>query len=199
MKRARRVFSALRAEVMAGQYLDLRLAALSRATETAARKVALLKSGRYTVTRPLQVGSALATAHPDPPLARALATFGDAIGFAFQLRDDVLGLFGDPNATGKPTLDDLRDGKRTLLVLRALSLAERADHQFLRAAVGDPRLEDAAADRCRTIIERSGARASIEALIRAQHAIALDALLDVPQPARDALEQLASLTIDRTR
>ena len=90
-----------------------------------ARQVALLKSARYTVTRPLQLGAALAGpgAGSTRRCSRALATYGDAVGLAFQLRDDVLGLFGEPDVTGKSRLDDLREGKRTLLVVRALHLA----------------------------------------------------------------------------
>ena len=126
LARARRGFSTLRAEVMAGQYLDLRLAALPCPDEASAQHVALLKSGRYTVTRPLQLGVALATGDPDPALTDALTTYGDAVGVAFQLRDDVLGLFGDPAETGKSCVDDLREGKRTLLVLRALARRVRA-------------------------------------------------------------------------
>ena len=121
MERARRVFTQLRTEVMAGQYLDLRLAGDAHADVSAARRVALLKSGRYTVTRPLQMGAALGS--PDPVLDAALCAFGDAVGLAFQLRDDVLGLFGDPAETGKSALSDLREGKRTVLVLTALERA----------------------------------------------------------------------------
>jgi isopentenyl-diphosphate delta-isomerase type 1 len=199
LARARRAFSTLRAEVMAGQYLDLRLAALPCPDEAAARHVALLKSGRYTVTRPLQIGLALATGAADPTVTEALTIYGDAVGLAFQLRDDVLGLFGDPAETGKSTVDDLREGKRTLLVLRALALATPSDRRVLRGALGDPALDDDDADRCRDIVARSGALASIETLLRSQHATAIAALAAVPQPARAALEALASLAIQRRR
>jgi geranylgeranyl diphosphate synthase, type I len=126
--RARRVFTELRVEVMAGQYLDLRLSGLPDATPDDALRVALLKSGRYTATRPLQLGAAIGGATAD--VGAVLADYGDAVGVAFQLRDDVLGLFGDPATTGKGAQDDLREGKRTLLILRAMELvgpAERAE------------------------------------------------------------------------
>ena len=170
---------------MAGQYLDLRLAARTDATEQDARQVALLKSGRYTVTRPLELGLALAPQPPDARAGRAaLAAYGDAVGIAFQLRDDVLGLFGDPEQTGKGRNDDLREGKRTLLMLRALALTTGADRRFLEAALGNPALTDAEADRGRAIVAGCGALASVETRLRAEHATALAALARVPEPAR---------------
>ena len=195
--RARRAFTTLRAEVMAGQYLDLRLAARTDATEQDARQVALLKSGRYTVTRPLELGLALAPQPPAPELAAALAAYGDAVGIAFQLRDDVLGLFGDPEQTGKGRNDDLREGKRTLLMLRALALTTGADRRFLEAALGNPALTDAEADRGRAIVAGCGALASVETRLRAEHATALAALARVPEPARGALAALAMVAVER--
>jgi geranylgeranyl diphosphate synthase, type I len=203
--RGRRVFARLCTEVLAGQYLDLRLAAgggagRPDADDALARRVALLKSARYTVTRPLQLGAALAT----PPagaaaLHRALGVYGDAVGLAFQLRDDVLGLFGDPAVTGKSRLDDLREGKRTLLVMRALHLAPHDDARFLAAALGDPQLDEAAAERCREIVASSGALASVEALIAARRDEAIRAARSVDEPARSALETLAARTAGRDR
>ena len=192
----RRVFAALRTEVIGGQYLDLRLAHDPAAGELAARRVALLKSARYTVTRPLLLGAALA-GRPGP--SEALTRYGDAVGLAFQMRDDVLGLFGDPAATGKDPDDDLREGKRTLLVLRALRLTDGRDHRVLRRALGDAHLDAADARRCRRIVTASGARASIEALIEAERARAVHALSDVPEPARTALAALAATTAHRDR
>jgi geranylgeranyl diphosphate synthase type I len=192
----RRVFSALRSEVIGGQYLDLRLAHDPAAGEGAARRVALLKSARYTVTRPLLLGAALAGC-PGP--SEALARYGDAVGLAFQMRDDVLGLFGDPAATGKDPADDLREGKRTLLVLRALRLTDGRDHCVLRNALGDADLDAAGARRCRDIVTASGALASIEALIEAERARAVHAVMDVPEPARTALAALAAGATHRDR
>ena len=78
------------------------------------------KSAKYTIERPLQLGAALATGRADGPLTGGLSRYGLPLGEAFQLRDDVLGVFGDERITGKGANDDLREGKRTLLVLRAL-------------------------------------------------------------------------------
>ena len=195
MARVRRAFNELRVEVMAGQYLDLRLDGNRRADPEAARQVALLKSGRYTVTRPLQLG--LAVAGGDMATHGALEAYGDAVGLAFQLRDDVLGLFGDPAATGKSATDDLRAGKRTLLMLRALALATPAQRTQLERSLGNPDLDDGDADRCRDIVRRSGALAAIETLVRHQHTVAIDAIAALPSPARPALRALASIAVQR--
>jgi isopentenyl-diphosphate delta-isomerase type 1 len=194
--RARAAFTTLRSEVMAGQYLDLRLAACAASTEADAARVALLKSARYTVTRPLQLGRALAKPGADA-VDDALAAYGDAVGFAFQLRDDVLGVFGNPDDTGKGRDDDLREGKRTLLVMRALALATPTARRTLEAALGNPVLTTTDADRSRDVIASTGALASVEALIGAQQAIASDALAAIPEPARTAFAELARLATTR--
>ena len=202
MARARRVFTTLREEVIAGQYLDLRLARDATASEVAARHVALLKSARYTVTRPLLLGAALAHGPGTAPaaehgLVEALTTYGDAVGVAFQMRDDVLGLFGDATETGKGTVEDVREGKRTVLMLRALRLASPSQRAVLLAHLGRPDLDEAGADRVREVVADTGALASVGALIAAEHATASRALSGVPEPARCALEELAALSIER--
>jgi geranylgeranyl diphosphate synthase, type I len=193
---ARRVFTDLRVEVMAGQYLDLRLSGLPEATPDDALRVALLKSGRYTATRPLQLGAAIGGAHAD--LATLLADYGDAVGVAFQLRDDVLGLFGDPAATGKGAEDDLREGKRTLLILRALELVDAAERAELTAAIGNPDVDAAAAARVREIVLRCGALQSVEAVVTARLERARATLAGVAEPARTALAELADLAAFRS-
>lgn len=112
-------FSKMRVEVMAGQYLDIveENAAITRPVEDAvgrANNVILYKSAKYSIEAPLLIGAAFAGASPDQ--LRLLSEFGVPLGMAFQLRDDVLGVFGDPAVTGKPAGDDLREGKRTVLV-----------------------------------------------------------------------------------
>jgi geranylgeranyl diphosphate synthase type I len=193
--RGRAVFTTLRREVIAGQHLDLVLAADPQAHEDGARTVALLKSARYTVTRPLELGAALA---PDgAAVAPALAAYGDAVGVAFQMRDDILGVFGDPAVTGKSWLDDLREGKRTVLVLRALRLADARQRALLEGCLGDPTLDEERAAEARAVVAATGALASVEALLVAQHALALEAITAVADPARRALHELASLAIQR--
>lgn len=188
--RARRVFTDLRIEVMAGQYLDLRLAALADAEEDDSLRVALLKSGRYTVTRPLQLGAAIGGG--DARLDAALTRFGDAVGMAFQLRDDVLGLFGDPRRTGKGAVEDLREGKRTVLFLRALGMADAVGRKTLVAMLGDPDLDDLDAHRAREIVVDCGALDAVESLIAAEEDRARRALRGAVEGApREALEELA--------
>jgi geranylgeranyl diphosphate synthase type I len=109
----------MRIEVMAGQYLDVleENAAPTRAVEEAvgrANRVILYKTAKYSIEAPLLIGAAFAGA--DPAVLRGLSAFGIPLGMAFQLRDDILGVFGDPAVTGKPAGDDLREGKRTVLV-----------------------------------------------------------------------------------
>lgn len=198
LDRARVVYNHLRTEVIAGQYLDLRLAAAAAAQPDDARLVALLKSARYTVTRPLLLGAALAGHLAHPALLRSLSAYGDAVGLAFQLRDDVLGLFGDPGLTGKSDLDDLREGKRTMLVLRALQLADEADRRLITGALGDPSVDEERADAVRAAVARTGAQASIEALLASLHDSAATAVAAITEPSRTALLELADLAIDRT-
>ncbi len=194
-ERARHVFTDLRTELMAGQYLDLLLAASVDADPAQALRVALLKAGRYTVTRPLQVGAALAGV--DPQLDAALVSYGDAVGVAFQLRDDVLGLFGDPGDTGKGVLDDLRQGKRTMVMLEALALADDRQRRVLDAALGNPDIDERDAARVRAVVRDCGALAEVERRVARHHERALAALDLVGRPARDALAELADRALFR--
>ena len=193
--RARRVFTVMRVEVMAGQYLDLRLAGLRDASEAESLHVALLKSGRYTVTRPLQLGAAVAGA--DPQLDATLQEYGDALGVAFQLRDDVLGVFGDPELTGKGAVSDLREGKRTLLLLRAMQMCSPRDREVLDAVVGNPDTDEVDAQRAREIIVGSGALEGVEQMLAEHLARARQAIEGMPEVARSALDELADLAAFR--
>jgi geranylgeranyl diphosphate synthase type I len=198
LTRARTVFTTLREEVIAGQHLDLLLAADAGADEARARQVALLKSARYTVTRPLLLGAALAPIPDGERVAGALTAYGDSVGLAFQLRDDILGLYGDPRVTGKGDLDDLHEGKRTVLMLRALRLADDPQRSVLEAALGNPSLDERGADRVREIVMATGALASVEALLGAEHSRAIEAIDDLPDAPRAALVDLAQLAIRRS-
>ncbi|MET0901953.1 MAG: isopentenyl-diphosphate Delta-isomerase [Acidimicrobiales bacterium] len=197
VNRARAVFTTLREEVIAGQHLDLLLASDRAADESRAQHVALLKSARYTVTRPLLLGAALAPPALGARVAPMLTAYGDSVGMAFQLRDDILGIFGDPTVTGKSALDDLHEGKRTVLMLRALRLSDDCQRQLLEAALGDPDLDEVGADRVREVVVATGALASVEARVAADHARAVEAIGDLPEPARSALADLAHLAIRR--
>ena len=186
---ARRLFTTLRTEVIAGQYLDLHVGCDPRADEVDAARIALLKSARYTATRPLQIGAALAGC-PEAVLDHVVR-YGDATGMAFQLRDDVLGVFGDETRTGKSAADDLREGKRTLLVLRALRLTTEAGRATLEDALGCTDLDDKRIAHCRDIIAASGALASVEAAIDMHLERAVGAASMLESPASGALTRLA--------
>ena len=191
------VFTTLREEVIAGQHLDLLLGVDRSASESRAQHVALLKSARYTVTRPLLLGAALARPEMGAQVAPALTAYGDSVGLAFQMRDDILGIFGDSKVTGKSALDDLHEGKRTVLMLRAMRLADAGQRRILESALGDPDLDDVGADRVREVVVATGALASVEARVAADHARAVEAIDELPEPARTALVDLAQLAIRR--
>ena len=127
----------------------------------------------------------------------ALRRYGDAIGVAFQLRDDALGVFGDPSLTGKGAADDLRGGKASLLLVRALELARPAHRRVLRSHLGNPDLDLAGIAECRDIVRASGALASIEALIAAKVAEADHALEPLPPGPAATLAALSALLVER--
>ena len=191
------IFDECRSEVIAGQFLDVSVQARGRADVDAAMTVLRYKSAKYSIERPLHIGAALAGA--GPATLAALSSFGLPLGEAFQLRDDLLGVFGDPAATGKPAGDDLIEGKRTVLVALALDGAPAAEGARLDAALGTALSTDDVAV-LRDIIERSGARAQVEAVIGelAQRSVrALDAA-DLDQRAVVELTRLASAATQRS-
>jgi len=189
-------FDATRSEVIAGQFLDVSVQARGRSTVEQAMQVLRYKSAKYSVERPLHVGAALAGARPE--VVAALSAFGLPIGEAFQLRDDLLGVFGDPGVTGKPAGDDLSEGKRTVLVALALEGAPADEAELLDRSLGRP-LDEAAVARLRTVIERSGAQAEVERRITTLTDGALEALAAAPvtDAARDALRSLAEAATQR--
>ncbi|MEZ5092344.1 polyprenyl synthetase family protein [Nocardioides sp.] len=190
------VFDACRSEVITGQFLDVSVQARGRADVDAAMTVLRYKSAKYSVERPLHIGAALAGATPGQ-LAE-LGAFGLPLGEAFQLRDDLLGVFGDPASTGKPAGDDLVEGKRTVLVALALDTAPPEAAAELDAALGTP-LDAAGVDRLRAIIDASGAHAQVEGAITALAERAEAALdrADVDHRARGVLRDLAAATTHR--
>jgi geranylgeranyl diphosphate synthase, type I len=161
-----------------------------------AMRVLRYKSAKYSVERPLHVGAALAGAGPD--VLEALTGFGLPLGEAFQLRDDLLGVYGDPAVTGKPAGDDLTEGKRTVLVALALQGAPAADARRLDAALGSTLTLDEV-DGLRGIIEASGAHAEVERRIEALTTESLAALDAAPVSdlARTVLRELAAAATQR--
>lgn len=199
LARAAGIFHAMRAEVIAGQYLDLLAAGRRGVTPVEARRISALKSGGYTVEKPGLIGAALAGAPPD--LLEALSRFGAPLGEAFQLRDDVLGAFGDPEVTGKDAESDLREGKPTLLVAIAAERAAPSDRAFLKERLG---ADDLAADevaRIRDVFRATGALdetlRTIDSLVETAGQALSGARL--PEEAAAALAGLAEQATARDR
>ncbi|RPK54249.1 Farnesyl diphosphate synthase [Streptomyces sp. ADI96-02] len=163
-RRVAAVWRSMRTEMVAGQYLDLHGQATGGGSAARAIRTACLKSALYSVERPLAIGAALAGA--GGRTTATLRSAGRAAGIAFQLRDDLLGVFGDPGRTGKPSGDDIREGKPTYLlaVARARSAAtgDGAALALLDRAVGDRELTEDGLTRVREVFEASGARALVE-------------------------------------
>jgi geranylgeranyl diphosphate synthase type I len=198
LQRGRPVYDLMRTEVMAGQYLDLLEQTRGTGTVEAALRVVEYKSAKYTIERPLHLGAALAGA--GEPVMAALTAYGLPLGTAFQLRDDVLGVFGDPAETGKPAGDDLREGKRTVLIALTLEQADPQQAQTVRRLLGDPGLTPAGIADLREIIISTGALGSCERLIGSYTEQAEKALLDAPLTleARIALGELAAAATRRS-
>jgi geranylgeranyl diphosphate synthase type I len=194
--RARLVFDLMRTEVIAGQYLDLHAQASRDTSLRRASTVARYKSAKYTVERPLLLGAAIADATVD--LRRAYSDYGLPVGEAFQLRDDVLGVFGDPVATGKPAGDDLREGKRTYLVAAAFEAAPPEAAGVLRASLGRRDLDDSGVARLREIIVATGALDRAERRIAELTEAGLAALDRAPL-ADGASRMLTDLALAATR
>ena len=194
---ARRLWHELRVELVAGQWVDVVASAGTDRSPALARWVARYKSGRYTVERPLQLGAALAG---DDILLAGYSAFGAPLGQAFQLRDDILGVFGDPSETGKPSGDDLREGKPTLLLALGSEYASGTDRRLIDR-VGSPDLDHDEVAELRSLFERCGARAMVEAeierlVMQSERALALWA---IDPDVRDQLHALAACVTARAR
>ena len=199
-RRVQRVWADIRTEVLAGQYLDIVAEASAAESIASAMNVDLFKTACYTVSRPLQLGVAAAADRPD--VQAAFGQFGTDLGVAFQLRDDVLGVFGDPAVTGKPSGDDLRSGKRTVLLAEAVELADKSDPlaaNLLRTSIGAA-LSDAQVGELRDVIEAVGALAAAEQRIAtlSQRALATLAAAPINAAAKAGLSELARMATNRS-
>lgn len=194
------IWRAMRTEMVAGQYLDLHGQATASRTAAQAVRTVCLKTARYTVERPLALGAALAGAEADT--ARALIDAGRFAGIAFQLRDDLLGVFGDPEVTGKPSGEDLRSGKATYLLALAHARARAGGATGVIELLDDYRTSTdrsgRALARAREALRSTGAPALVErriaGLARASERRLADARLSGPAAHRlaELLEQVAS-------
>ena len=202
LARARPTFDTMRTQLMGGQYLDLLESArgwdgLDTAARVAsARNVIRFKSAKYTIEHPLLIGAAAGgvAASTLGPLSR----YGLALGEAFQLRDDLLGVFGDPAATGKPAGDDLREGKRTVLVALALDAADADQTALFDKLLGQSDLDAAGVEDLRTVLRDTGAVDRVESMITALAEQARAALATTTGLDRQAVAVLGSLVTSST-
>jgi geranylgeranyl diphosphate synthase type I len=192
------IWDEMRVELSMGQYLDVVTSTGSPADGRSPWVVAALKSGRYTVTRPLQLGAAVGGRLA--PLSGPLSRFGDPVGEAFQLRDDILGVFGDPAVTGKPAGEDLREAKNTILLQMARRRATPPGRRLL-GRVGQGDLTDAEVGAIRRLMEDCGAVAAVEDAITRRMEAAAAAVTDpaIPPATRDRLMGLAAAALWRSR
>jgi geranylgeranyl diphosphate synthase type I len=195
----RAVYDLMRSQVMAGQYLDMLEQATPGTRHDASRTVLRFKSAKYTVEHPLMLGGALAGASPD--LLDVYSRFGVPVGEAFQLRDDVLGVFGDAARTGKPVGDDLREGKKTILVLAALDRADVVQRRLLHRHLGDPTLSERAVRELQDVLVDTGALEHVEGLITdltEQGVAAVREASALPEHVEAGLAELALRIAGRT-
>jgi geranylgeranyl diphosphate synthase type I len=198
LARARPVSDTMRVELMAGQYLDVVEQSRGGGSVDRALRVARYKAAKYTVERPMHLGAALAGAAEE--LLAVFSNYGLPLGEAFQLRDDLLGVFGDPAVTGKPAGDDLREGKRTVLIALAMQSASAGEQDVLSRRLGDPDLDDAGVEQIREIVRSTGAADEVEDVIAARVSSAIEALTaaDLEPSGRDALIELAGAATRRS-
>ena len=192
------MYDEMRVELMAGQYLDVFESTLTSQSVERSLKVARYKSGKYTIERPLHFGAALGSNKPEE-LMKVYSAYGLPLGEAFQLRDDVLGVFGNPSETGKPAGDDLREGKRTVLLATTLDRVSAAQKAIIEEHIGNPNLSADAVEEIRNIMVTTDSLAELEDLIEKLTSNALTSLdSDVIAPvARKALTDLTSIVTRR--
>jgi geranylgeranyl diphosphate synthase type I len=166
------MYDEMRVELMAGQYLDVYEQSFASESIERSMKVARFKSGKYSIERPLHFGAALlSTSNFD-----VYTKYGIPLGEAFQLRDDLLGVFGDPSETGKPAGDDLREGKRTVLIAATMERASNAEKKHLNNLLGKPDLTSAEVAEAQEIISECGALQFVENTIGKKTIESLEAL-----------------------
>ncbi len=185
------IWNELRVELNVGQVLDIIGSVRNERSRLKAEQICRYKSGKYTIERPLHLGAVMAAPHRAAELLPALSAYGLPLGDAFQMRDDVMGAFGDAAVTGKPVGGDLREGKPTPLMARAVEAATPAQATVL-AMVGRTDLDDADVARVQQAIVDSGALAALEDTIARLATEAVAAIERAPIEA-DACTELVAL------
>ena len=197
LQRVLPVFDEMRVELMAGQFLDIHEQTQKNTDLARSMKIARYKSGKYTIERPLHLGAAL-SGNTTPELTNALSEYGLPLGEAFQFRDDLLGVFGDPIVTGKPAGDDLREGKRTALIAMTDARCSDAMREESRKYFGKVDLDDKGIAILQEMIESTGAKGELEKMIEELTQRALNAI-DNPAIADGAKATLNELALIATK
>lgn len=195
LKRGKNLYDLMRTELMAGQYLDLYNQAKRGGSVEEAFNVVRFKSAKYTIERPLHLGAWLAC--EDDSIIQSYTDYGLPLGEAFQLRDDLLGVFGDPQETGKPAGDDLREGKRTVLIELAISAANPAQIKLFNELFAKGDLSPAQVEKLQQMITDTGALSKVEQLIEKLFDQAQQAL-NVSSVTSEAKKALAELAVAAT-
>lgn len=200
LKAALPVANTLRTDTIYGQCLDLSHTGQPTADLDQALAITRYKTAKYTVEGPLLLGASLAPAPRSHTCRPTLTAYGIPVGEAFQLRDDLLGIFGDPDDTGKDALDDLREGKATVLIALALQNASPNQRQTLRRHVGNRHLSPEDAQRVRSVLIDTGSRTAVEDMITQRRDSALASLetAALPPHVTAALRSLAFSATART-
>ncbi|MEU7650007.1 polyprenyl synthetase family protein [Streptomyces huasconensis] len=196
LNRARPLWAVLARELVAGECLEI-LGTGGEPDPEASVKIIRYKTAKYTVEHPLHMGGLLAGA--PPRLLEAYSGYGLPLGEAFQLRDDLLGLFGDPVRTGKDPADDLSGNRPTALMAHTLRSAAPGERRELHRLLGQGQLSGKQVERVREIARRTGAVARVEDMITARLREAHEALADadLPAQAHHALSGLATFATAR--
>ena len=189
---AMRIWNELRVELNIGQYLDILGSVQSIRDVDKAERICRYKSGKYTIERPLHLGAVLAAPEREHELLAALSAYGLPLGDAFQMRDDVMGAFGEESLTGKSVGGDLREGKPTPLLARAVRAADPSQLAVL-AEVGAPDLDGYGVARIQQAIIDTGALDELEAHITmiTERAIAAIEVAPIVDIAKSELVELA--------
>ena len=157
-------YNEMRVELMAGQFLDIHEQTQKSSSVARSMKIARFKSGKYTIERPLHLGAAMANP-VDKKKMVALSEYGLPLGEAFQLRDDLLGVYGDASITGKPAGDDLREGKKTVLIALSRENQTPSQSQSFDKYFGSPELNSEGITCLQQIILDTGAKDKLEKMI----------------------------------
>ncbi|MBA5848111.1 polyprenyl synthetase family protein [Gordonia amicalis] len=193
----RETWTEMRNEAYAGQYLDMLGQTEEHTDPDRTVRVLRYKSARYSIGQPLRLGGTLAGA--DAGLLADYDRIGLSAGEAFQLRDDILGVFGDEKVTGKPTIDDIREGKRTMLMALAEESATWTERRVMANCLGNPDLDADGAALMREVVESTGALERVEQRIveLAEDALAVVAHASVDDQTRQALTSLVERCVWR--